>query len=649
MTALLQQAPQDSVFRRAEGLLEAGELKQARSLLETQLKHDPYDPTTLTLLGRVHLNWPVVGRWEALRLFRRAAHHAPRDPDPWYWKIRVGKFLGSADGEALMRSGIVGVLERDPRYRNVWEYWNGIYRDRGFLKSVADLLARYTRDRGVMLRRTQLLIHAGAYHQADSLLRDLFGTEWDDAGIWALSAQSRLEQGDTTDGLAHYREALARADRDSLQVLWHQIVPIAWPDEDSLHTALPPEEREGFFRAFWARREPDLTTEPNERIVEHFSRLRRARQYYRLRHPQSRFHYSASRRTVLSSQAPRVLQAITTDFDLFVTGFMPGRSRFEDDIQRVGLGVDVRDLPEPDSITRYRRHGFDGRGLIYLRFGEPDRRLISNRFGVEAWDYEVGGTEARVVFARASAEGGGDMILYPTNRAELHNSTVMLETDASSLRATRDLHAWVAFFRGAVPGEQLVYIGVGADSSAAAVWDERWVEMQRTRGSGPHILVLTRGPYVLGVDAVDDEARGRVRSEIDVPHLWSGRLSLSSLLIGTATDSVFDRDDVARLMPGDRRFRSGIALALYAEIYGLSADRAGMSRYQVQYAFEPERGGDIVSLSFNRTARAAEVTQERVTVQPGRIPPGRYRLRLTVWDQVRRRFTQSTVVPFEIR
>lgn len=636
-------------MNRAEDLLAAGELKSARSLLEQELRNDPYDPTTLTLLGRVHLDWPVVGRWEALRLFRRAAEAAPRDPEPWYWKIRVGRFLGSADGEALMRSGIVGVLERDPRHRDVWDYWTGIYRTPGFLESVADLLGAYPNDRGIVLRRAQLLTEAGLYERADSLLDVLSDAGWDDAGIWALSAQSLLERGDTVAGLARYREALTRAGRDSLEILWHQIAPIAWPNEDSLYSAVAPEERPEFFRAFWARREPDLTTEPNERIVEHFSRLRHARQYYRLRHPQSRFHYSLERRTVLSSQAPRVLQAILEDFDLFVSGIVPGRSRFEDEIQRSGLGVDVRDLPEPDSVTRYRRYGFDGRGLIYLRFGEPHRRLISNRFGVEAWDYEIGDTDARVVLARASADGGGDMILYPTNGAELHNSAVMLETDASSIRPTRDLHAWVAFFRGAVAGEQLVYVGVDATASAAAVWDHRWVEMQRLRGPGPHVLVLSRGPYTLGIDAVDDEGRGRVRADIEVPHLWTGRLSLSSLLLGTAQDSIFDRDDVARAMPGDRRFSRHEPLALYAEIYGLSADRADMSRFQVQYAFLPEDGGDMVSLSFNRTVRASPVTPERVIVQPGRIPPGRYRLRLTVWDEVRRRIAQSTVVPFELR
>ena len=619
-------------------------------MLEERLQDEPRDVKALTLLGRVHLAWPVVGRWEALRLFRAAAENAPRDPEPWYWKIRVGKYLGSADGEALMRSGILGVLARDPRYRDVWEFWDGVYRNPDLMLSAAELLAPHADDPGIAVRRVQLLVEAGAYEQADSALAALPVALAENGGVWALKAQGALERGDTAVGLAWYDEAIRNAARDSLQILWHQVAPIAWPDEDSTYATLRPEERPTFFRSFWARREPDLNTAPNERIVEHFSRLRTARARYRLLHPQSRFHYSLERRTILGSQSGRVLQAIQHDFDYFVSGVVPGRSRFEDIIQREGLGIDVRDLPEPDSVTRYRRYGFDGRGLIYLRFGEPERRLISNAYDVEAWDYDVSGTRTRVVFARASADGGGDMVLYPTNQIELHNSALMLERDASSLEANTDLYAWVAFFRGALPGEQLAYVGVSADTSAAAVWDESWIETQRMRGHGPHVFTLTRGPYVLGVDAVDGDTRGRVRAEIEVPNLWRGSLALSSLLLGPAGDTTaYDRDDIARSMPGDRRFTAGIPLALYAEVYGLSADRSGMSRFQVQYTFEPEDGGKLVSLSFDRTARAREVMPERVVVRPDRIPPGRYRLRLTVWDQVRHRMTQSTFVPFELR
>ena len=637
------------MLQRAAALLEQGELREARALLEARLQSAPRDVGTLTLLGRVHLAWPVVGRWEALRLFRLAAEIAPDDPDPWYWKIRVGQHLGSADGEALMRSGLLGVLERNPRHRDVWEYWDGVYRDPDFLLCAATLLADHRDDTGIAVQRARLLVEAGAYADAEAVIATLPRETQEGGGVWALRAQGALERGDTINGLAWYDEAIRNAGRDSLQILWRQVAPIAWPDEDSTYITLTEAERPQFFRAFWARREPDLNTAPNERIIEHFSRLRTARARFRLLHPQSRFHYSLERRTVLGSQSGRVLQAIRRDFDFFVSGIVPGRSRFEDIIQGAGLGVDVRDLPEPDSVTRYRRYGFDGRGLIYLRFGEPDQQLVNSEYGVEAWDYEVNGTHARVVFARASADGGGDMVLFPTNQVELHNSAIMLERDASALAANTDLFAWVAFFRGGLEGEHLAYVGVSADTSAAAVWDQSWIETQRSRGRSPHVFTLPRGPYVLGVDAIDRDRRGRVRAEIEVPNLWRGTLALSSLLIGTAADTTdYTRDDVARTMPGDRRFRTGEPLALYAEVYGLSADRDGRSRFQVQYTFEPDDGGQLVSLSYDRTTRVGDVVLERVVAQPGRIPPGRYRVRLTVWDQVRRRVTQSTFVPFEL-
>jgi tetratricopeptide (TPR) repeat protein len=646
---MLLQVPQADVYARAETLLDAGDLKAARGVLEDHLSDNRNDPEALILLGRVFFQWPVVGRWRALELLREASHLQPDDPAPFYWKMRIGKFLGSADGEALMRSGIIGVLERDPRYRDVWSYWPEIFRNDGFLESVAELLAAHGDDPGVLLRRAQLLTEARAYDRAAAVLVALEATGWQDAGLWALRAQGALEQGDTLRGLAWYDRALGMADADSMEVLWHQVAPIAWPDEDSTYTALAPEGREAFLRAFWAKREPDLLTSPNERIAEHFTRLRYARDKYRLLHPQARFHYSAERRTLVGSEAARVLRAVQFEFGLPWGGLMPGRSRFEDDIQRAGLGVDVRDLPEPDSVTRYRKYGFDGRGLIYLRFGKPERQLVSHRYDVEAWDFGAGQGGARVVFARASSGGGGDMIVYPTNRLELHNSTLMLERDASSLTPTMDLYAWVAFFRGSEPGRQLVYVGVDADNSATAAWDSDWREVQRVTGRGPHTMSLPDGPHVLGIDAVEGTDRGRVRADIDVPHLWRGRLALSSLLLASSADTGLGREEIARRMPGDKVFPAGTPLALYAEIYGLSRDRAGTSRYQVQYTFESEHGAEPISLWFDRVVRSDPVIRERITLQPEQIGPGRYRLRLTVVDRVRRLVTDSTVVPFELR
>ncbi|MGD8726640.1 MAG: tetratricopeptide repeat protein [Gemmatimonadales bacterium] len=636
--------PRDtSIYARTEGLIDRGELKLARSLLEDHLQSNRGDSRALTLLGRVYLNWPVVGRWEALRLLRVAMDVEPGDPDPWYWKMRVGKFLGSADGEALMRSGIRGVLERNPAHRDVWTYWNDVYHNAGHLRTVAEILADHAGNPEADLRRAILLTEAEEYGSADTVLARLIAEGRDDGTVWAIRAQSALEAGDTANGFTYYDMALRRAATDSLEILWQQVAPIAWEEEDSLWSITPAQGREAFLRGMWARREPDVTTLHNERIVEHFQRMRHARENYRLLNPLSRFHYSPERRAYVALGQERWVTE-----EAIRLGPIAGRSRLEDAVQQAGLGVGLMSVPEPDSITRYRKFGLDGRGLIYMRFGEPDRRLTSNR-GVEAWDYKFGDGYARITIARATTAGGGDMVLFPTSRAELANTITMLGSDATSLDSDLAVEAWVAFFRGALEGEQLVYVGVNGDSSGVAVWDDQWVERQRVRGPSPHVLPLRRGYYALGIDRRDGDRRGRLRTEVNVPTLWRGSLALSSLLIGLSEDTAYGRDEIARTMPANRRYPAGTPLALYTEIYGLSANDDGMSYYGVTYAFEPERGGRLVSLSFDRVVEAQEAIRERVTVQPGELPPGRYRVRLTIEDQVRRRLLESTYTSFTVQ
>ncbi len=386
----------------------------------------------------------MVGRWEALRLLRNAMDVEPGNPDPWYWKMRVGKFLGSADGEALMRSGIRGVLERNPGHRDVWSYWDDVYHNPGHLRKVAEILSLHAGVPGADLRRAILLTEAEEYSSADTILSRLIAEGRDDGTVWAVRAQSALEAGDTLNGLAYYDKALSRAATDSLEILWQQVAPIAWEEEASLWAITPAEGREAFLRGMWARREPDVTTRYNERIIEHFERLRHARENYRLLNPLSRFHYSPERRAYVALGQERWV----TDAVLRMDPLGAGRSRLEDDLQLRGLGVGLMNVPEPDSITRYRKFGMDGRGLIYLRFGEPDRRQIGVRTGVEAWDYKFGDGYARITIARATTAGGGDMVLFPTNRAELHNTVTMLDHDDTSLDADLVVEAWVAFFRG---------------------------------------------------------------------------------------------------------------------------------------------------------------------------------------------------------
>jgi hypothetical protein len=307
--------------------------------------------------------------------------------------------------------------------------------------------------------------------------------------------------------------------------------------------------------------------------------------------------------------------------------------------------VDTRDLPEPDSLTRYARHGLDGRGLLYLRFGEPRQTIATS--DVEAWRYDLDGRRVTLLFARATSTAafgggtlmGGDFVLYPTSRREVHNAALMLERDATSIEAPASLAAWVACFRAtdlgaAAAGLQEVMIGVGADTAVVALWDRADREVARVRGAPPLVIAARHGGHRFGADARQGAGLGRVRGAVEVPMLAPGWLALSSMLVGVTADTAPDRLAMARAMPADLVIRrEGRPLTLYLELYDLP-DRDGMTEYGVEYAFEPVDGGARVMFAFGRQVPAAPTIAERLRVQPQQLRPGVYRITATVRDRV---------------
>lgn len=633
---LQQQEPTE--YARAESLLAAGELDEARAVFEDHWARWERDPQALILLGRVYLQWPVIGRYRAWNLLDRAAAAAPANPEPHYWQAKVGLALGDDEGGSLTRRALMRVWERDPEYRDSWEMWEEVYHGDDHLREAIATLALHPRTGQASFRRAQLMVELGDRTAAVALLDSLIAGGRDDAAVWALHAQALLAAGEDERGMASYERALARAASDSLGILWRQVRTIATPDEDSAYAATTPDGREAFFRAFWASREPDLTTEQNERVGEHFRRLAYARANYRLLHPLSRFHRSPTWRSLVAGPSPEWaarLMAALRDFQLS-EGLLPGFSRFEEEMQLAGVGVSALNIVEPDSLTRYRRYGLDGRGLMHVRFGAPLRQYVNHEHEIEAWQLEIDGTLVTVTFGRGTGStwGGGDMIVYPTTQRMVRNSMRALERDATSIEAELEMEAWVATFRGAARGEQAVYVRASADTSVAVLWDADWREVGRSGGGSLHRLSVGAGQHHLGIDARDDGRLGRVRSDYFVRPLWTNHLLLSSILLAPGDLADADRAAMAQAMPADLDFPVGVPLSLYAEIYGLEAGRDELAVYEVEYRFEPLDGGDPVTLVFQRNTRWASAIVERIVVEPGRVPPGRYRIVLAVRDRV---------------
>ena len=101
-----------------------------------------------------------------------------------------------------------------------------------------------------------------------------------------------------------------------------------------------------------------------------------------------------------------------------------------------------------------------------------------------------------------------------------------------------------------------------------------------------------------------------------------------------------------------RTFFLGTPIFVYFEIYNLTRDTFGQTRYEVAFAVAPEKGrelasqprirrrdGELITVQYEQTGRELW-TADYVELDIGRVEPGRYRLIMTVKDL---NSTQATV------
>jgi GWxTD domain-containing protein len=167
-------------------------------------------------------------------------------------------------------------------------------------------------------------------------------------------------------------EAIA-SDREAL-IYWHDIRPIAAPEEDAEYRGLDLERKKAYLKEFWRQLADQAFVAPEERIAEHYRRLDHAYRNFRIDVPERR-HYSA-----LAAYVP------------------PWQT------------------------------GFDDRGTIYLRHGPPDEVATYSGPEVErnmSWKYNRPDGEP-LIFHFVSDEDVGDFkLVRRLSDAILANSTTM--------------------------------------------------------------------------------------------------------------------------------------------------------------------------------------------------------------------------------
>lgn len=652
-------------------------------------------------------------RVAAIIAFRHATRLAPERAEVWDGYGRAGLDLGNADGELILHEAYERVLAMAPLYPNAWENWLKAYRNASDRERMRHILARHDSIPAVRARIARLLIEDEQYAVADTVLDSLLGLDPRDPGWLALRAQSAFESGDSVPGAALYERALANADRDGGEVLWQQAIGIATPGEiRAWEGGIPPGLRAGFLGSFWARRNPDLFAGVNQRIAEHFARLRAARKEFPSTFPLAGYKTRQLQRTLgarptgaeglfyqrcearwfptgpaHAADAARMtpeIESLLYDPSIEATwrnSVLPPGELYVDPKVAAVLDMpytrDLRDVDTTAAAIGYNlRTGLDDRGLTYLRFGAPRRRTIGSLNNVdpfcqvpdlERWEYDDIGTvrffrpEALNLGGAAASMSTGELVFRPMGDRQFEATEAVMTRNATSVPAPLSFGVWTAQFASADSTKTDVVVATTRGAAAAQLSGpvgEAGPPVADT--TGVVVLHARPGPHALMADAKVGDSLGRQSLQLTV-HALGHDWGASDLLLAPAwPDTVVTRPVMLGRLERNLVFGAETTVRTYAEIYGLRPSPDGRIRYRASYQIyatknvtrDAERedlpGG--VQLTFEREKpSAAGPVAEWLDVTPERLPPGRYLLRLEVTEPRGVQVIGRAQIAFEIR
>jgi len=391
------------VLRKADSLTGSGNLDQAEGLYREALKHEKRLVQAWRGLGRIEAqrhHWGGAADW-----FSKVQDLFPNDPEAHYYlgvqDREAGKFKGPLLRQLDFRASekhFRKVIAADSLFSDVWYQWALLERYREHYLKAIDLTRHQIRLRpdlvepkvglyrlyGLFIEHSdsalvfstldekhgsfgeffcaeklRRLAHLDAARVGfDRLLRNPGGVS--ETAIYLHLARVAFEQGERDIGRQNYWRSIRSIRNDADAELAFNDVKLILSDEEYAHYLRLHQlsEKRNFFNQVWQRRNPFPAAEDNPRLVEHYRRLLFAERWYRQDEP----HRPVHALDLQWGQAPKAL-----------------------------------DLNEE----------FNQKGLVYIRWGEPDAKSVYTRPGeptYESWLYKRTTTQPQVIVHFANPE-----------------------------------------------------------------------------------------------------------------------------------------------------------------------------------------------------------------------------------------------------
>jgi GWxTD domain-containing protein len=539
------------------------------------------------------------------------------------------------------------------------------YQAAGFLKSARDRYERVTR-----IRPDDAAGHAGLaqmwrrdwlkYLDRSSLDRaaDEFALagrlDSTDADVWLGLAPLQVERGDLSGACAAafraLRRAPARADAHlavahalyrsgmlreadsaycavlpglapAVRARFEDISPVASERDTAILHHLPPSERPAFVERFWRENDPDLTTPENEARLEYWARATQAYflfydrkrrdwdergEVYVRYGPPAEMRYNpigewAGRR--FGNTPPLAANLVVWHYpDLGMMVTLEDRLLAERYMLPISMSHDPDPVPDPEALEHLT-------GVLGTRSGRGVFPLLppgATPLPLESVLARFEGDSGPRVLVQFETPGGPADSLW----AEW---SVLDSAGVVRARASRPL----------------------APSACEAA----------RRQVGDFTAELPPGPYVVSVTVRDGaDGRGVLRRSVELPASRAG-LALSDVVIACGPP---EGGNAVRIEPNPGARVAGAGpLTAYFEIYHLRPGSDGLARFEYVYSVRstvPDNRHWIQKFFAPSPPPAVSVSREEqhlgalrrqfITVPVAALPPGRYRLEITVRDKV---------------
>ena len=671
-------ASSTSLLAEADRLLDEGNLWAAIGKYRVACTSSDHDTRLAARigLGRVYRQIPTK-RLFSLRHLRLAQKIEPGNLDVLYEIALTGLRLDFSSGKSIADDALTEIICQEPDYRDAYKFWRGeiIGRSMSNMEKVAKYLPEHIAHEPLLnylwldiaydwffMFKTDNCMAA-----LDSLLK--VAPEYKPQEQILLRARCFLSNGDKDSFEEYYNQALkaAEQERDFYRLIAEAEL-IFIPAEDSILQSMQTAAQvAGFFNVFWKNKDPDLTTPCNERLIEHYERLREAEFKYRILTP----------------------NGLVNNSDDYLR-LMSRTNEFAGDIGTASYKYD------PAKVFRRRSSdiNLDHRGLLFVRHGPPDgieRIYIYDRrdgflenLGKGPEDLDIPNSSVwrygnnTMIFK--SGKGTGGYMYYPSVSPEtadieramqsqsFRNPLPMKPQDyycATFLRSDGKLD--LEFYQSLPVKDSKV---TDPPQAVMVLYDFSLNELVRKENAsvaayspGDSVwLALTSVPvdpsdYVFALSLTLPDIRAAVKNVYHLEPISISDLSTSDIVLGVGTGGELDtysRGEVELLPRPSLEFSLDEFVETLFEIYNLKKDPAGRSEYLVSVTIKlieqdrtqigkllekfrllgQERGIEL-TMEFERTYTADSLAVvESFTINTSELIPGNYLLIIVIKDKL---------------